>query len=241
MAGSKIADKHKATPYLITDFETGGFDMKKEAITEIGMLAVKGDTLEEIGRYSALIKPYGKEYADEAVAKTGLSPAFLEKNGKPIDVVLLEATEFIVSTNIYNSKTNFKPIIVGHNPAFEVRCFQALAEEAKRLKLPGMMELKKLFHGDEDYYGNYQPAVIDTISLAKMLFAANKRIFDYKLTTVAERMSVNIPDAHRAMSDVIPTWEILKQIITGLREGGGNNTQSNQTVSNFRDNFHFKY
>lgn len=47
--------------YLIYDFETGGFDAKKNAAAEIAMIAVRADNFEEIGRISEFIHPYNKK------------------------------------------------------------------------------------------------------------------------------------------------------------------------------------
>lgn len=232
---AKLQD-HKAAPYIITDFETGGFDLTKQGVTEISMTAIRGDSFEEIGKYEALIAPYGLDYDQIAFDKTGISLKLLNKEGKSIERVVEEVVVFLEKANIHNSKTGNKPILVGHNPSFENMCFQAIFSHVKRLK-----DLEKLFQGSHDYHGNFQITFIDTIHLARMIWAANPRVKSFNLEAVCEQAGIAQADGHRASADVLPTMEFFKQTIRNMRTveiGGGSKEQVQG--SSFRDGFAFE-
>lgn len=232
-----IKQEHKVSPYVILDFETGGLDKKKSAISEIAMYAITGDTLSEIGRYESLIKPYGKEYHPKALEVTGLTLEKLEEEGKDFGVVCEEITAFLQKANVHKSTTGHKPIIVAHNAMFEFGFLQHLEAEGK-------VPLSKLLHGQEDYYGHFAPATIDTMFLAKFLWAANVRQTKYTLEAVMERAGIPLIDAHRAMNDVLPSTDFFKWIIKMMRAAeSGNVLEGGNTIKDnlsFRKNFHFE-
>jgi DNA polymerase III alpha subunit (gram-positive type) len=210
--------KHKATPYIVSDFETGGLDMSKCGLTELAMQAFEGDSLKLIGSYESLIKPHkvlnnGKwidgEYTDGAQKVTGLTVERLMDEGKDIDIVVKEVTAFLKDCNVHNSKTGWKPVMVAHNAQFEVKCFQNLAA--------GRFKLSDYFHGQEDFFGNFAPHYIDTLDLAKLLWAQNERQTAYKLSDVLERAGIPLVDAHRAMNDVKPSSDFFQTVINMLR------------------------
>lgn len=209
---------HKITPYIIMDFETGGVDMSKCALTEVALIAVKGDTFEKICEYETLIAPhkimrggkwYDAEYTDGAERVTGLTQQILKTEGKNIDEVAEEVQACLIKANVYNSKTGYKPVLVGQNPQFEVMCLQNLAN--------GRFDLSKYFHGNTDFHGNFQPHYIDTIDLAKLTWNINPRMTNFKLETIMERAGIPIYDAHRAMNDVRPTSHYFESVAKMLR------------------------
>lgn len=226
---------HKASPYVVIDFETGGVDKKKSAITEIAMCVITGDDLQEVDRYEALVIPYGKEYHPKAIEVTGLTLEKLEAEGKPFDQVCKEVTAFLEKANVHKSKTGYKPIIVAHNALFEVGFLQHLQNE-------GGVPIDKLLHGQEDYYGNFIPSTIDTMHLAKFLWAANVRQKQYTLEAVMERAGIPLIDAHRAMNDVLPSTDFMKWVIKMMRsaESGGTLTGDIGKDLSFRKGFHFE-
>lgn len=236
---AKVLNEHKATPFVIADFETGGRDPKKNPITEIGLLALKGDTLEEIGRYNALIKPYDPklEYTEEAANITGLTEKKLEKEGKLLSVVQEEVIKFLQDANVHNSKTQHKPVLIAHNASFELAYFQHFFEYNGKSK-----ELPKLMQGMEDYYDNYVLSYVDTIHIAKFIWGGNIKMKSFNLEAVCDRATIALPDGHRAMNDVIPTTELIRQVIKMLRtfESGGGSIDAEGQLS-FRDNFKFQY
>lgn len=228
--------EHKATPYIVVDFETGGTDLVKEAIAEISMSAYRGDTLELIAEYDALIKPYGKEYNPKAIQVTGLTVDLLEREGKDFETVCAEVYAFLVKANVHNSKSGHKPVIVAHNGLFELKCFQHLQENDPNKKI----KLDSLFGGQFDYYGNYIISVIDTLELAKFRYAHNHRQVKYTLEHVMGTAGIEVVDGHRARNDVNPTSTFFKQIIADLRQDGKSKQSDEGKVASFRDTFHFQ-
>lgn len=221
-------NKHKYPSYVICDFETGGTDMKRCALTEIALLAIDGATLQEIDRYEAIIKPYklkGKdvEYDDAAIKVTGLSPDICERDGKDMLNVVTDVHDFLTKVNLFNSKTGYKPVYVAHNAQFELKCWQQM--EAMGLNI------SKLFAGDEDFHGNFIPHFIDTMDLAKLTWNANIRQTSYKLGEVLAKAGIPIYDAHRAMNDVKPTTEFLQMIANMLRNADRASMISNSNVN----------
>lgn len=209
---------HKVTPYIITDFETGGLEMNKCGLTEIAMISIKGDTLQKINEYETLIAPHqirigdkwiNAEYHEGAEKITGLTLDKLKAEGKEIDQVAEEVQAFLTEANIYKSKIGYKPVLVAHNAQFEVKCLQNLAN--------GRFDLSKYFHGQEDFFGNFAPHYIDTLDLGKLLWAANTRQTAYKLGDVLDRAGIPIFDGHRAMNDVRPSSQFFEYAIKLLR------------------------
>jgi DNA polymerase III alpha subunit (gram-positive type) len=212
-------NKHKVTPYIICDFETGGLDMSVCGLAELAAVAIKGDTLEKIDEIEALFAPHKilnnnkwieAQYTEGAAKVTGLTKEKLSKEGEDIDEFVKERLiPFLEKANVYNSKTGYKPVIVAHNAQYEVKCWQNMAA--------GRFDLSKYFHGQEDFYGNFAPHYIDTLDLAKLLWAPNTRQTAYKLGDIMERAGIPLIDGHRAMNDVRPTGQFLEWAIRLLR------------------------
>lgn len=234
---AKVTNEHKSAPWIIMDVETSGREPKKHGLTEIAMMAIRGDTLEEIGRYESLIKPYSYEVEEEATKITGLNEAKLEKEGKDIEIVGAEVIKFLEDANIFNNTGQHKPILVAHNATFEGKWLQHLFDKIKKKD-----KIDKLLQCNEDYYGNMQPVYVDTMQLARMLFAANIRVKSMSLEVTCESLGVALADGHRAMHDVIPTSEVLKQSIKMLRSAqtGVANTDVDAQLS-FRSGFQFEF
>lgn len=217
MAKAKSND-HKFTSYVIMDFETGGLEMDKCGLTEVAAIAVRGDTLEKIGEYESLIAPHNvfrngnwiaAEYTQGAENVTGLTKQKLISEGQHIETVVEQLLELLTKANVVNSKTGYKPVLVAHNAQFEVKCLQNLAA--------GRFDLSKYFHGDKDFFGNFAPHYIDTLDLAKKLWAGNIKQTAYKLGDVLERAGIPIYDGHRAMNDVRPSSQFFEWVLKMLR------------------------
>jgi DNA polymerase III alpha subunit (gram-positive type) len=201
----------KVNPYIIFDFETGGLSGKKNAATEIAMLCIDGETLEEVGRYESYIKPYiGYDYDQKALDFTGNSMDKLHKQGKDLKVVVdemvIKVKEWHKATTSTHTK---KPILVGHNSHKFDRVFlQQIFKETKN-------DLK-IFEGDEDFYGNWQPAILDTLWLSRACFAKTE-LTSFTLTNTIQKAGLEIVDAHKAINDVIATKDFLIYCLTHLR------------------------
>lgn len=231
---AKVSE-HKSAPLIITDFETSGLDMATHAITEIAILAIRSDNGEEIGRYESFITPYEAKYDKKAEEVTGITKALLTKQGKPLDVVAKEVIEFLKKINIFNSTGQHKPIMVAHNAPFEVQCYQHLF-----CKTGNQKEFDKCFQGMTDFHGNFHPAYIDTLQFSRLTHANNPRVLSYSLETTCERAGIELPDGHRAMNDVIPTKEYVKQTIKQLRSQAIVDLEIDKGLS-FRKDFKFQF
>lgn len=229
-------NEHKSAPWIITDFETSGRDAQKNGLTEIAMKAIRGDTLEEIGRYESLIQPYGYEVEEDATRITGLTATKLEKEGKPLDVVGAEVIKFLEDANIFNNTTMHKPILCAHNAPFECKWFQHLFTKIKKID-----KLDKLLQCNEDFYGNVIPTFIDTMQLSRMLYAANIRVKTCSLEVTCEQSGIALADGHRAMHDVVPTDEFLKLCIKYLRGAEAGTATSVDKELAFRSDFTFEF
>src|SRR5574343_367848 len=111
----------KVGGYLVFDFETGGFDCQKHAATEIGLIFLDGITLQEVGRFETYIKPYIKEYTQEALTFTGLSLELLSTKGEDIKVVGQRLQDWLKEMRAKTGTTSYtkKPTLVGHNVIFD--------------------------------------------------------------------------------------------------------------------------
>jgi DNA polymerase III epsilon subunit-like protein len=152
----------KINPYIIFDFETGGLDCTKNAATEIALLCVDGATFKEIGRYESYIHPYIAEYDPKALQYTNITMDMLVAEGKQLDVVFKEVAMFFkeMKEKTSNSHTK-KPILVGHNAQFDIGFLQACFKASK-------LDLSTLVDGAKNFFGQYQPNYIDTVTLSKL-------------------------------------------------------------------------
>lgn len=226
---------NKNNPYLVIDFETGGFDCRRCAVTEIAVKILSGDTLKELGRYEAYIKPYGAyEYDQEALDFTGITLEKLDREGKELSVVIKELCQVIDEAREKDgtkSSHNKKPIMVGQNIQFDKGFCHQMFKETKT-------DLKKYFSGEIDFFGNFHPESIDSIHLAKLTFGNDEMVTSYKLTLICGKLGIDIVDAHKAMNDVDATGNVLSSLTSRLRSG---ETGTNSDKIRVRNDFHFEY
>lgn len=245
---AKIAKpEHKATPFAVTDFETGGLDARTCAITEIAMVIVQGDTFEEIGRYESMVYPYygtykenGHElplqYNDIAMQITGITIDALKAKGKPITEVAKGVLDLLEKAKSgFGDGKSHKPVFVAHNATFDTSFLQHLMYYAGLLP-----QWEKVMQGKKDFFGNYNPLHLDTILLAKILWASDKRMPNYKLETCVNRMGIGLNDAHRAMNDILATKDFMVNVAKAARAGehGGTGEATSQEISS-RKHFQF--
>lgn len=219
--------------YTIYDFETGGLSALKNPMTELGMLGIKGDTLEELDRFALLCQPYYNPdlvYEPKALEVTGISIDLLLREGVDIKQIVDRAIEHFQKLNPTNNFRN-KPYLVGHNVRFDNSFLAAIFKHCKK-------DLSKWVNGDVDFYGNFVPATIDTLDLMKMAFGNDTTMTNFKLGTCVEKSGLQQADAHRAMSDIVPTKDLLIQCIKKLRSQGQDMEKINKEYS-FRHHFQF--
>lgn len=223
-----------ANNFIIFDFETGGLDTKKNPVTEIALISIDGGTLKEISRYQAIIAPYSDTlfYDPKATAVTGLTMDILEDEGEDIKVVAQEVMKQFEIANIRQEKSaGLKPLLIGHNVAFDIANLHHLLEWGIGGDYQKLLE--KLLHGNRDHFGNFQPSYLDTWSLGKSWFQDEGEMMNYKLATLVEKLGVDINNAHRAMSDVVSTTEVVRTYLNSLRSGFSQNHQGQRNGFTF--------
>ncbi|MDR1718082.1 MAG: 3'-5' exonuclease [Prevotella sp.] len=227
------------------DFETGGLDCTKNACTQIALQAVRFDTWEVTDRYMKYISPYTKqdigglakrkvlknkyekekekegemmEYEKVALDYSGITMEMLINMGVDMKEVARDIIEF-AKRNTLSKGAQCKPVLIGQNIIFDIGFLQQLMNYAGLVK-----EFEKVFAGKVDFYGNFQPHYIDTIDLARLTLANDPAINSYKLELIAERMDLELDDAHDADADVTATLNIVRVCSGRMRnsEGSGN-------------------
>lgn len=202
--------------YIIFDFETGGLDSAKHAITEVAMLAINGESLEEIDRYSTFIQPYGGlGYTQEALDLTGITMEMIN-TGKPARVVANDMVKFFKATGMGRKK----PILCGHNIlAFDIPFMEVLFNEHKK-----------------DLYSSInEHEFLDTMWMSRHIWTDPS--MKHNLTVACEREGVEIIDAHRAINDVASNTELLKSYLKRLR--GAGEISTSKDLHSYRDDFNF--
>lgn len=223
----------KTAPYVIFDFESGGFSAQKNPMTEIALLSIYGDTLQTITEFDALATYYDDNlvYEQEALNATHISHEMIKK-GIPIKDVVNGVIKFFQESTVH-SGAKHKPILVGHNPQFDIPFLQQIFSKTKK-------DLSKYIAGKEDFYGNFQPAYIDTIRQAQMLWGDDETMTSHKLIDCINKAGLELVDAHRAMNDVVATKDLLVYIINKMRQSGTEiNVSGMVEHKTFRKSFKF--
>lgn len=222
----------RVNPFIVLDYETGGLIAAKNAITEIAMIGVSGETLQEVGRYESYVYPYLYEYDQKALDYTGITMDKLYDKGKDLKTVVVEMAEKFDEWYKKTSNSRYKkPILVGHNITFDIGFIQQTFKDCK-------IDLSKYIAGEKDFFGNFFPTFIDTIHISKLALGHDDTMTSYKLTNCCMKMGVDLTDAHKAMNDVEATKELLIKYVNKLRSVGGDESVNKIRL---RDHHHFQY
>lgn len=243
---------------IVLDFETGGLDPVNGACTQIALQAVRLDTWEVIDKYAAYIKPYYKKdvagkqrkkilknkreieteesgelmtYSEKALTYSAIAMKTLETKGKDIELVADEVIAF-VERNTLSTAKDTKPILIGQNIDFDKGFLQQLMAYTGKLK-----EFAKVFAGITDFWGNFQPHCLDTIDLGKLTFANDTNVTSYKLELLAERLGIELDDAHDADADVTATLNVAVVCSNRLRNNDVGDGATLQKKEKTRDHF----
>lgn len=226
------------------DFETGGLDPVRCARTQIALEAIRLDTLEVFDRYAAYIAQYCKQelgaarrkvlrskhelaqptermdYEPRALEYSGITMERLEAQGVDLKEVAGAVLRFAERATL-SKGTQCKPVLIGQNITFDIGFLTQLMSYAGLTK-----EYEKTFAGKTDFYGNFQPLYLDTILLARLALAADTGVTSYKLELVAERLGIELDDAHDAGADVAATLEIVRVCAARMRNSEGAVTET---------------
>nr|WP_302400590.1 3'-5' exonuclease [Alistipes onderdonkii] len=241
---------------IVLDFETGGLDCTTCACTQIALQAVRLDTWQLLDRYARYVAPYNREqlgggprrkvlrtrreqtltleaesmrYEQAALDITRITLEQLRREGADLKTVAAEVIAFAVR-NTLTKGPQYKPVLIGQNIPFDIGFLQQMMAYA------GLMtQFAQAFAGTVDFYGNFQPRYIDTLDLGHMAFARDPSVGSYKLELIAERLGVELADAHDADADVTATREVAA--LYAARLGCANGAADTQQVEKTRTHF----
>ena len=238
-----MATPKEENPILVAftlDFETGGLKCQTSACTQIAIHATRLDTFERIGTYVKYIYPYNQKeikgvtakrkvlkskYDTEEVKSMDYEPKALEYSAITMDMlynmgvdIITVANEVVqfIADNTPKSPKNMKPFLIGQNVDFDKGFFMQMMEYAGLVK-----EVSKYLRGHEDFYGNWQPDVLDTIILGQLALCAIPNVTSYKLELMCEKLGVELDDAHDADADVSATTNVVAVLTQRMRSVGG--------------------
>lgn len=255
-------EKTNVVTAIVFDFETGGLDAQKCAATQISMHAVRLDTFEVMDELNLYILPYNyqpgidkprkkvvrskydlqddnaplMEYNDRALDVSGITMELLDAKGVELKCVCEQIIDFITRNTLPVVASN-KPILVGQNVLFDIAFLQQI------MLYTGLYDkFSKAVDGRKDFWGHFQPYYIDTIALAKLAFDNDKSISSWKLELTAERLGIEMDDAHDADADVVATQEIVRVLTARMRNNSGESNVVGSLAISHKDKLrnHFK-
>ena len=170
------------------------------------------------------------KYEQTALDYSAITMEMLRTQGVDMKTAAGEIIAFAKRSTL--SKGNqCKPILIGQNVTFDIGFLQQLMNYAGLVA-----KFEQTFAGTKDYYGNFQPYYIDTLTMGRLAFSADPEMASYKLELIASRLGVELNDAHDAAADVTATLDILGIYTSRLRHAGGE-TITIQTKEKTRKHF----
>ena len=242
---------------IVLDFETGGLDCTTSACTQIALQAVRLDTWQLLDRYARYIAPYYREplgggprrkvlhtrreqalileaepmrYEQTALDITGITMEQLRREGEDLKKIAAEVLAF-AGRNTLTKGPQYKPVLIGQNIPFDIGFLQQMMAYAGLTT-----QFEQAFAGTTDFFGNFQPRYIDTLDLGHMAFAGDSSVGSYKLEFIAERLGIELVDAHDADADVTATREVaaLDAARLGCANGAVNAQEAEKTRTHFK-------
>lgn len=221
------------------DFETGGLKCQTSACTQIAIHATRIDTFERLGSFVRYIYPYDRQdiagvgkkkkvlkskydadekipmdYEPKALEYSAITMDMLENMGEDIKEVARGVVDFIAEHTPKVPK-NMKPFLLGQNVDFDKGFFMQMMEYAGLVK-----EVSKYLRGHEDFYGHWEPLTLDTILLGQLALCHLPNVDSYKLEIMAERLGIELDDAHDADADVTATTNVAAVVTQRMRTEG---------------------
>ena len=203
--------------FIVIDLETGGLITKEGGIppvTEIAACVVDGDTLEDIGEFSTLVRPYTdlSRYTPMALQVSSITIDMLNKEGRQPELVI---KEFIAFLKKMTKKK--KCILVGHN--------------IDDFDLPIIDKFFKDFGEDLSKYVEVKTS-IDTMWWMRFY---KPEMAKFNLGVCLEDMNIDLQQAHRALNDTRATKSMWVKLMKNLRGKGS----SSEVVKKKRIKFQF--
>lgn len=205
--------------YIGFDCETGGYSAEKNPITQIAMVAIDGNTLQEIDRMEFYIQPYDDLYiSQDALDATGLKLADIKKGyDKKKAVKLIKEFAAKVSPN---RQVQHRPILFAHNSKFDQKFLASIFERC-----------------NDDWTNYFNETIICTQQWSKAFTGANVKL---TLGECCKRVGIELTDAHKAMNDTVAMVKLFIHYITILRGGGKVGTkEANSDIVKKRVKFQF--
>lgn len=251
-----IGNKTKVITAFVMDFETGGLDCTKCAATQISIHAVRLDNFEVMDSLNLYFYPYKKkdgakkrrvlrskyeneddndgelmEYSEAAEKVSGITMKKLYDDGTDIEEACQMIIDFVVK-NTFNVSRAFKPILVGQNILFDIGFMQQIMTYTGKWG-----DFCKLFRTHKDFNGNEQIYYLDTIILAQLAMSHDKSVESYKLELVAERLGIDLDDAHDADADVTATADVVRVLTSRMRSDDLDSSVTFQKAEKTREHF----
>lgn len=244
------------------DFETGGLECQTSACTQIAIHATRLDTFERIGSYVSYIYPYPRkeikgisekrkvlkskfdvteemplmEYDEKkALPYSAITMDMLYSLGVDVNQVAQDVLQFIIEHTPPKTPKNMKPFLIGQNIEFDKGFFMQLMEYAGLVK-----EVSKYLRGHKDFYGHWQPDVLDTIILGQLSMCHLDNVNSYKLELMCENLGIELDDAHDADADVSATTNIVAVLTQRMRNKNGNGGEQLAMSKTEKSRKHFK-
>ncbi len=108
---SSIPTKKNEKPYVVIDIETDGLNEVENSIIEIGAVKLHGSKISE---FNSLVE-YKKNLPKNITDLTGITQELLEKEGKSLDIVLVDFLNFIEDLDIVGYGVNFDIKFIDYN------------------------------------------------------------------------------------------------------------------------------
>ena len=202
---------------IVIDIETTGLRPQDERIIEIAALRICDGELQD--QFTTLLNPH-RDVPQEITDLTGISdglladkPSFAEilpdllafLRDKPGSAVAATTEQAATATTIPTAAGTSSletPRLVGHNVSFD---FSFLQHEILRLQLGDVAP------GPDPVSPPYTPRLVCTAEASRSLIP-RESVGRYRLGNVASYLKVPHRPLHRAMSDALATYDVLRAL-----------------------------
>lgn len=179
---------------IVIDIETTGLRPQEERIIEIAALRISDGIVRE--RFTSLLNPQ-RAVPEEITDLTGISDGLLADKPTFSDI-LPDLLEFLRPVPARAQRAN--PRLVGHNVSFD---FSFLTHEILRTQLADAEDMPAV--------GPYTPRLVCTAEASRALIP-REEVGRYRLGNVAQYLQVPHRPLHRAMSDALATYDVLRAL-----------------------------